>query len=153
MSRRCTVCGHPNRAEIEAELVANRATRAIARQWSVGREALTRHLANHLPKKLAKAAEAEQAAEADALLAQLQELQAMAVGVARIALGTSYAGAEGITLTFGDDSGPAERAHVAMRAIREARATLDLLARLEEELPTEDGTLVIVYENDWIPDG
>jgi hypothetical protein len=133
--------------------VAGRAHRAIGREFSVGREALKRHLDNDLPRKLARAAEAEAAADADELLASLQALQRTAEAIVAKALGRNVAGDDPAPgLDFADVEAP-ERAHVALRAIREARAGLDLLARLEEELPGDQGQVLVVYENDWNPDG
>ena len=152
----CTVCDHPRLADIDRELVANRSRRAIARSYSVGREALKRHVENnHLPAKLAKAQAAEEAAQADELLANLLRLQADAEALIALALGRPVDDST-ITLTFADgEEGPSagERAHIALRAIREARAGLDLRARLEEELPAPEGEVLVIYENDWRPDG
>lgn len=40
----CTVCGNPNRAEIEAAIVSGQAIRAVARQFGASRSALDRHV-------------------------------------------------------------------------------------------------------------
>ncbi len=77
MPRTCTVCSHPDRAEIETALVASETSfRDIARRFSVSKDAVTRHRAEHLPEKLAKAAEADELADADQLKAELETVKA-----------------------------------------------------------------------------
>jgi hypothetical protein len=51
--RLCTVCAHPQRAEIDAALTAPDAAsiRAIACQFNVGRMALHRHAVDHVPER------------------------------------------------------------------------------------------------------
>jgi hypothetical protein len=58
VAQRCTVCDHPQRHEIDAELVADRTSyRAIARHHGLDRDAVRRHQANHLPLALVRAEE------------------------------------------------------------------------------------------------
>ena len=75
MPRRCTVCIHKRRSKIDQALVERRSFRAIARQHSVSKDALVRHFDDHLPASLVKAQEAIEAAQADALLAQVVDLR------------------------------------------------------------------------------
>jgi hypothetical protein len=75
MSRTCTICTHREREAIDRALVAGEAANALAARYcTVGRMALQRHAANHLPAALAEAHEAEQAAHGDDLLARLDAL-------------------------------------------------------------------------------
>lgn len=48
--KRCTICVHPQRAEIEKALLGGRPAVHIAREFSVGRDALRRHAAAHLAR-------------------------------------------------------------------------------------------------------
>lgn len=43
MSRTCTICSHPERAAIEALVVASSSNRAITRQFAVSKDAVARH--------------------------------------------------------------------------------------------------------------
>jgi hypothetical protein len=43
MPRNCTVCRHPQRQEIEADLQAGLPYRALARQYNVSKDAASRH--------------------------------------------------------------------------------------------------------------
>lgn len=71
MARRCTVCAHPDRDEIDTALVMGRSVRAVAEEYGLQRDAVHRHARNHLPGTLAAAASA------------LPELQRVAPGMRR----------------------------------------------------------------------
>ena len=76
MPRTCTVCSHPNRADIEdAIVIHSQSKRRIAAQHGVTEQALRRHLREHLPALLALARDAERAARADTLLDRIEALQ------------------------------------------------------------------------------
>lgn len=83
MPRSCTVCTHPNRAEIDRALISGTALRDIARRWSVSKDAAARHKADHLPATLTKAKEAEDVAHAIDVVRQLRAINAAALGVLR----------------------------------------------------------------------
>lgn len=57
MPRRCAVCTHPQREEIDAALVRGDSIRGIAPVYAISRFALGRHKRNHLPETLAQALE------------------------------------------------------------------------------------------------
>jgi hypothetical protein len=48
MARRCTVCRHPQRHEIEADLQARLPYRDVARRHSISKDAVSRHQASHV---------------------------------------------------------------------------------------------------------
>jgi hypothetical protein len=75
MAQACSICVHPQRAEIDKLLVDNASSnRVIARQFRVGHDAVQRHRQNHLPVSLTKAKAVEQVADATTLLSQVTEL-------------------------------------------------------------------------------
>ena len=115
MPRPCSVCGHPARQAIDKALVADTAFPALAALYRVSEDALGRHKANHLPATLARAQDAAEAAHADDLLGQVRNLRDKALGILKTA----------------EDAG---QLTVALAAIREARATLELLAEMEGEI-------------------
>lgn len=82
MPRTCTICRHPERAEIDRALIAGEASRVIARHTAVSRDAVFRH-SQHLSLTLVKSHEAAEITHADSLLDQLQELQADARRIKR----------------------------------------------------------------------
>lgn len=73
MTRRCTVCQHPQRDRIDLAIVGSQeANRRIAAQFGVDEHAVRRHAGTHLPRRLLKAHEAQQVADADVVLRELQ---------------------------------------------------------------------------------
>lgn len=72
MPPRCTVCSHPQRAEIDAALVEGaQSNRIIANQFGVSYQAVQRHSVKHLPAGLVAAAEAEDRDRAAEVLAEI----------------------------------------------------------------------------------
>jgi hypothetical protein len=130
VARTCSVCAHEKREEIDQALVTRTPYRNISKQFSVSAAALSRHLNDHLPARLAKAQEAEEVAHADDLLAQVRDLQGRALAI----------------LDKAEESG---ELITALRAIREARGNLELLGKLAGEL--QDGTTVNIHMNpEWL---
>ena len=77
MAPKCTICQHKARREIDKALVADGASiRGIARQFRVSDDALSRHVKNgHVEQKIKQAAKAQEVAEADDLLKEVQETE------------------------------------------------------------------------------
>ena len=73
MPRTCTVCAHPERAEIDRALLSGEPLRNIAERVSLSATSLFRHKA-HVSETLAKSHEATEVSRADALLGQLKHL-------------------------------------------------------------------------------
>jgi hypothetical protein len=130
MPRTCTICAHDKRPAIDEALVARKPFRTIADQYSVSKTALIRHHDDHLPTALVKAQAAREAADADALLAQVVDLRDKAFGI--------FDKAEG-----SDDL------RAAVGAIREARGCVELLAKLAGELK-DAPTVNIVVSAEWL---
>jgi hypothetical protein len=115
MARACTICNHPKRDAINASLTGStESIRGIARHFAVSEDALTRHK-THIPKALTLARQAEEITKADSLLDHVQDLQARALTI----------------LNTAEKSGDLKS---ALGGIREARACLELLAKLRGEL-------------------
>ncbi len=129
MPRVCTVCTHKKRSEIDQALVARRPFRDIAGQYGVSKSALVRHHDDHLPAALVKAQAATEAAQADALLAQVVDLRDKALGVLDTAQGS-------------------EDLRAAIGAIREARGCVELLAKLAGQLK-DAPTVNILVSSEW----
>ncbi len=130
MPRTCTICSHPERAEIDRALVEGSTFRNIAERYGTSATALTRHKSDHLPGHVAKAQEARQVADADDLLQQLKALRNKAISILQ----------------------QAERAgdyRTALMGIREARACVEVLMEVEGELDRRGVTNIIVSA-DWI---
>lgn len=130
MPRTCTVCAHPNRAEIDRALMAGGAFRNIAERYGTSATALTRHKKEHVPGHVAKAKEAAQVADADDLLQQLKALRNKAISILQ----------------------QAEKAgdyRTALMGIREARGCIETLMEVEGELDRRGVTNIIVNP-EWV---
>ena len=130
MPRTCTVCTHAQRRAIDRALVLQIPFRNIAPQFDLSPDAVYRHGREHLPALLAKAQEAEDAAAADDLLAQLRALQST-------------------TLTLLEKAESAGKLGTAIMAVREARGNLELLAKLTQQLDTRP-TLNLLVAPEWL---
>jgi hypothetical protein len=80
---KCTVCAHPKLKEINKALVGPKPNfSAIARIFNLKRDNVRRHLENgHIAEKIAKAAEAQEALEADDLLLEIRETEEITKGI------------------------------------------------------------------------
>ena len=125
VGRKCSVCSHPERSEIDKALVTRSMSyRNIAERFGVSVGALSRHKSNHLPR-LVEAANASEAAQAvtsgAALIDELNSLLNRALAILEAAEGSG-------------------QLKVALQAIREAReciktcADLAVTAELEERV-------------------
>ena len=115
MPRTCTICRHKAREAIDAALVAREPFRDIAGQHGISKSALVRHSDDHIPAALMKAQAATEAAQADALLAQVVDLRDKALGI----------------LTHAES---AKNWPAAIGAVREARGCVELLGKLAGQL-------------------
>ena len=111
MPRRCSICHHEGLEGINRALVEGIAFPMLIAKYRVSKDALSRHKANHLPATLVKAQEAQAVARADDLLDEVLSLQAR-------------------TLTILDRAERVGDLRTALRAIKEARGNLELLAKL-----------------------
>ncbi len=130
MARKCVVCEHEKINEINEALLAGETYRNIAKRFSVSISSLSRHKNQHIPKAMTKAQEAQEVAQADNLLEQVQNLQAKALSI----------------LAKAEASGDLR---TALQGIREARSCLELLAKLQGELQQE-GTVNITLAPEWL---
>ena len=118
MPRTCTICTHPERQAIEHALLRQEPFRHIAARTGTSTAALQRHKRDHIPLSLRKAQDAEEIAQADTLLDQIQELRIRAMGILE----------------------QAERAgdlRTALAAIGQAKGVLELQARVTGETATQ----------------
>jgi hypothetical protein len=131
MPRRCSVCTHPDRENIDEALVGATAISAISAQYrDISEDALGRHKANHLSAKLVMAEKAKEVAQADSLLEQVRDLQGRALAI----------------LDQAEMSGDLR---TALGAIREARGNLELLAKLLGELDDRPQVNVLISP-EWL---
>lgn len=130
MPRTCTVCAHPQRARIDAALVAGPTYRTIADRYGLSETALKRHRKDHLPAHVARAREAADVADADDLLQQIRALRNKAISILQ----------------------QAERAgdyRTALMGIREARGCIETLLEVEGELDRR-GVVNVILSPEWM---
>jgi hypothetical protein len=110
----CGICSHPERAAIDAALVANTSLRAIAGQYGTTKSALDRHR-KHIPAALTKAKQASEVADATSLVSRVERLMSRMENICTKAM---------------------EQEHWtgAVGASRELRGCLELLGKLSGEL-------------------
>jgi len=114
----CSVCNNAQVEEINKEIISGTPIRRIAARFGLSASAVARHKKKHLPETLLQAREAAEVAHADDLLAQVQELQAKALRI----------------LQQAERQGDFK---IALSGIKEARACLELLAKLQGELQND----------------
>ncbi len=127
---KCTVCQHPELNAINSQLVSGVAVRPLAKKYDLGLMALQRHRTNHLPRHLVKAQALQEVEAADQLLEQVQSLYDKALDIMNKAeKDKKYA--------------------PAVAALKEARSSLELIAKMIGELKV--GTHInIIYNAEWI---
>jgi hypothetical protein len=131
MPRTCTVCIHPERAKIDAALIAGTPLRDIACQFAVGRMAVQRHAAEHLLAELVKAKQAEDVSRATDLLEMATTRDKLALAL----------------LSRAERAGDLK---TAVSALRVSIVSLELLARLRGELNEQQNTINILVAPEWL---
>ena len=133
MGRHCTICEHPERGAIDADVVAgNTSLNKIARRYGVSPDALRRHRVRHLSPALAAMREAEEAEREAALQQRIERLIERTERLLRAA----------------EEDG---RAQAALAAVRELRSLLELLGKATGEL-REQPTVVVNLQSseEWL---
>jgi len=76
MAGRCSVCRHPDLAEIDAALVEGQSSQKIVAHYgSLSRPAVQRHKERHLPEKLVRAKQVRDLTEAGELLSRVLSVE------------------------------------------------------------------------------
>jgi hypothetical protein len=131
MPRRCSICSHSDHQEIDNELVGGQRYRDISRRHTVTISALARHRESHLSPSLVALQGQVDEAESEQLVPLLRKLLQR-------------------TLTFLDSAERAKNAGQGLSAIREARACIELQARLTGRLDEKPQiTINIMASDEW----
>jgi hypothetical protein len=125
--RTCSICGHPDRASIDTAILAGGTNRGIARSFGLSDDALRRHAARHL-----------ELATSDAKRARDRDLFAEIEGLLR-----RVTGALNRAERQEDD-------RVLLLAVREQRATLELLGKLRGDLNEPPRVSVLLGDPQWL---
>jgi len=124
MPRVCTICSHPNKADIDKALLSGESFRNLSERFGTSTSALFRHKQEHLPVSMIKAQQVQEMTYGESLVGEMQNLIARTEGILR----------------------EAERVgdlRLALDAIKQSRANLEMMAKLaivqqrSEVLPAE----------------
>ena len=123
MSRKCSICNHDRRQEIEHSLLRGESHRAVAQQFTVPRGAVARHL-EHVSTALTQARKLKEVEDGRSILVQLRELNLRAEQLrARADRAGDY--------------------RTALLALREIARLVELEARLTGELNEKPETKIV----------
>lgn len=114
MARPCTVCTHPDHETIDRDLLSGTPYRAVGKRYGVGTSAVFRHKRDHITKLMAEAVQAREVRDLEHGGDMLDQLEFLNQKTLRILADAEEAG---------DRRG-------ALAAIREARSTIELTAKL-----------------------
>jgi len=130
MPRKCSVCVHPKQGLIDKAIVAGESYRDIAGRYGLSRSAVERHANGHLPTTLVEAEEAKEAVRAGDLLNEVNSLKDRA-------------------LTILDTAEKAEDWRTALGCIKEARGSIELLAKMIVALQTS-AEVDVLRSPEWL---
>jgi len=131
MPRKCTICTGRQALEIDRALCDGETVADVAKRFKVSRDALHRHRRNgHVADAVAMAAESQAVANGGDLLTRVQNLERR-------------------TMSILDRAEAAGSLGVALASIREARSTIELLAKLVGDLDT-GGVNVVIQSPGWV---
>jgi len=135
MTRKCTICSHPERNEIDMLLLSGTSSlRDIADQFGISKSSLERHKSQgHISEVLAKAEHAAQTSQGNSLLAQVQELREKSLSLLKRA----------------EESGDLRTAAIFLRELREQIRLLAAMAlEVEKEREKDDHIEIKLKWND-----
>ena len=130
MPNTCSICTHPQRAEIEKALVAGEPLRDIAGRCPASRSALHRHKQEHLPAHLVKAAEEESVGQAIDVVRQLKAINAACLEILQ--------------------SSRADKSHsISLKAVDRIHRQIELQAKLLGELQEAGPQVNVLIAPEW----
>lgn len=149
MSRKCSICSHPDIADIDAVLAeGGGSNRSLARTYLVSEDSLSRHRRNHLPKAVAQAAQEKGADKGRDLLSRIRTAEEKLSGYERIAINLATKGVKD-----GDAALVLKALSEARRSAVESRMRLwDLEHRITEVRELDDRIREIekqIGEDSW----
>ena len=138
MGLNCSICAHNRRKEIDKALVGPKPNfSAIARIYSADRGALKRHLeGGHVEEKIKKAADAQEALDADDLLSEFMEVQTQQKIIYKEAR-TRKIKVKKDDGTIGDIVVPDNK--LALEALRDRAKTLEFKGKIQGAFKADKG--------------
>jgi len=133
VGRPCSVCGHPERAEIDAALIHGESFRNVSKRWHVSPAAAFRHRGEHLAEQVTKAAQMAEAEDVRQALDIVQQLKAIN-GASLQVLQSARQSGDGL---------------LALRAVDRIRHQIELQAKLLGELD-ERPIVNVLLTPEWL---
>ncbi len=125
MARKCSVCTHPDRDAIDRAIIKGTALATISRDYAVSEDSLARHRDNgHIPISLK---EDHQEKEVNRARDHYQEIRALLDKA----------------LSYMDRAEGNGDLRIAIQALREARATLELLTTLQYHAQEQEKPCIV----------
>jgi len=126
---KCEICTHPDKETINQRLLQGCSVRKVSEEFDVGRMSVQRHRHNHLPHELVKSKRLQEMQEADELVNRIDDLYQQAYEILK-------------------EARTQQKFSQAVMAIKEARSSLELLAKISGDL--KSGTQVnLTYSPQW----
>ena len=126
---KCEICTHPDKETINQRLLQGCSVRKVAEEFDVGRMSVQRHRHNHLPHELVKSKKLQEMQEADELVNRIDDLYQQGYEILK-------------------EARTQQKFSQAVMAIKEARSSLELLAKISGDL--KSGTQVnLTYSPQW----
>ena len=129
MAQKCTVCGHPNAAKINEQLIDKVPLETLSKSYNLSVTALHRHK-KHIPAQLVKSQAAKETAAADSLMGRVAALNNKAEEIYKRAL-------------------QADNLSAAVGAVRELRGLTELYAKITGELQAQTVNNIIIMP-EWV---
>jgi hypothetical protein len=148
MARRCTICHHPDRAEIEKALVQSEPFRDVAERFGTSASALHRHKNSHLPAHLAKAYEAGQVVQATEVAQEAEAHKARDLGSA-IDVAVQLRAINAACLEILQKSRADGKHSISLGAVDRIHRQLELQAKLLGELQDSGPTVNVLIAPEW----
>jgi len=148
MARRCTICHHPDRVEIEKALVQSEPFRDIAARFGTSASALHRHKSSHLAAQLAKAYETGLVTPATELAQEAETHKARDLGRA-IDVAVQLRAINAACLEILQKSRASEKHSISLRAVDRIHRQLELQARLLGELQEAGPQVNVLIAPEW----
>lgn len=133
MARPCLCCTHPERAALDAALVAGETQRSIAKRFGITTTSVLRHVRAHLPTAMGAAKTERDEAEGQRGLTLLEQAQGL-LDKAQSLLGKA------------EDTGDFS---TALQGVRQARECLVFIGRLQGDIQPDN--INIIFNNPvWV---
>lgn len=148
MPRRCTICTHEKRGEIERALIRGEPFRDVASRFGTSPSALHRHKTSHLAENLAKAYETTQVTRAVDLAREAEEQKARDLGQAIDTLQQLKA-INAACLEVLQKSRSDGKDSLSLKAVDRIHRQIELQAKLLGELQDQSPQVNVLVAPEW----